>query len=98
MQNKILNLSFDIVFDLCREAIYKSNFRVLYEDRNIGIIFCSTDDFVDTERSILINIRQINLNENEVVVESKYYNTEIYKSYTKVDEKIFLKHLSMIFH
>ena len=98
MQKKILSLSFDIVFELCREAIYKSNFKVLYEDRTIGVIFCSTDDFVDTERSILIKIIYVNSNEVEVTIESKYYNSDIYKSYDKVDEKIFLKHLSMVFH
>ncbi len=98
MQKKILNLSFDIVFELCREAIYKSNFRVLYDDKDSGVIFCSTDDFVETERSILVRILKSNVEGVEVTVESKYYNTEVYKAYAKVDETIFLKHLSMVFH
>ncbi len=98
MQKKTLNLSFDIVYALCREALYKSNFRVLFEDKTAGVIFCATDDFIESERSILIKISYINSNEVEVSVESKYYNREVYKTYSQVDEKVFLKHLSMIFH
>jgi hypothetical protein len=97
MQAKVLNLSYKVVFELCREAIFKSNFNVECVDENEGYIICFTRDLIEIERLIIIRIKELSPYQVEVEVESRYASREYISTYEKVDEKIFIKHLSMIF-
>lgn len=97
MQAKVLKLSYIVVFELCREAIFKSNFEVKCVDRIEGVIVCYSKEIVNAERCIIIRVKELEKSLVEVEVESKYVSREYSPTYEKVDEKIFIKHLSMIF-
>jgi hypothetical protein len=97
MQAKVLKLSYKVVFELCREAIFKSNFRVKCVDSKEGMIICFSKEIVDVERCIVIRIKELEPSMVSVEVESRYVSREFSRTYEKVDEKIFIKHLSMIF-
>lgn len=95
MQAKVLNLSYKVVFELCREAILKSNFKVKCVDSDEGQIICFSRDLIEIERIIIIRIKE--LAAHQVEVESRYAGREYISTYERVDEKVFIKHLSMIF-
>jgi len=97
MQAKILKLSYKVVFELCREAIFKSNFQVKCVDMKEGYIVCFSKEIVNAERCIVIRIKELETSMVAVEVESRYVSREFSRTYEKVDEKIFIKHLSMIF-
>lgn len=97
MQEKVLKLSYKVVFELCREAIFKSNFQVKCVDQKEGIIICFSKEIINAERCIVIKIKELEPSVVTVCVESKYVSCEFSRTYEKVDEKIFIKHLSMIF-
>lgn len=97
MQSKILNLSYNIVFELCKEALIKSNFESFYIDKNEGKIVCKTYEIVNFERVVNIRLKELEKSKVLVEVESKFTNEVLSHIYEKVDEKIFIKHLSMIF-
>lgn len=97
MQSKILNLSYNIVFELCKEALIKSNFESFYVDKSEGKIVCKTYEIVNYERVVNIRLKELEQGKVLVEVESKFTNEALSHIYEKVDEKIFIKHLSMIF-
>lgn len=97
MQAKVLNLSYKVVFELCREAILKSNFKVKCVDSDEGQIICFSRDLIEIERIIIIRIKELAPHQVEVEVESRYAGREYISTYERVDEKVFIKHLSMIF-
>ncbi len=97
MQAKVLNLSYKVVFELCREAILKSNFKVECVDEKDGYIICFSRDIIEIERIIIIRMKELAPSQVEVEVESRYVSREYISTYERVDEKVFIKHLSMIF-
>jgi len=97
MQSKIINLSYNIVFELCKESLIKSNFESFYVDKSEGKILCKTYEIVNYERVVNIRLKELEKGKVLVEVESKFTSEALSHVYEKVDEKIFIKHLSMIF-